>query len=165
MGYNKKTIILLSIICIGLVVNACSNDVLSSGNEISIRELFSYNEYDTPSELHYSYEGDDQESKEVTIYDKDIIEQTLSVILNTKVLKQGCHVDMYVYKNATYEYVYDDHTITFSFIPYSYFQYDGQSHEITESQMQSLSNLLDNVETENPDTQLSPADVIHNQGN
>lgn len=160
MGYYKKIIILLFIICSGLFVNACSNDILPSRSEISIKELLSYDESHTPSELHYSYVGDKLESKEVTIYDEDIIEQTLAVILDTKVLKQGCQVDMYVYKNATYEYVYDDHTITFSFIPYSYFQYDGQSHEITESQMQSLSNLLGDVETEGPGTQSSAADDI-----
>ena len=159
VGYYKKTII-LSMICNGLFVNACSNDISPPKKEIPIRELFSYNEPHTPSELHYSYVGDKWESKEVTIYDEDIIEQTLAVILDTKVLKHGCQVDMYVYKNATYEYVYDDHTITFSFIPYSYFQYEGQSYEITEREIQSLSNLFDDVETESPDTQSSVAGDI-----
>lgn len=69
VGYYKKTIILLSIICNGLFVNACSSDILPSRKELPISELISYNEYDTPSELRYSYEGDEFESKEVTIVD------------------------------------------------------------------------------------------------
>ena len=89
VGYYKKIIILLFIICSGLFVNACSNDILPSRSEISIKELLSYDESHTPSELHYSYVGEEWESKEVTIYDEDIIEQTLAVILDTKVLKQG----------------------------------------------------------------------------
>lgn len=160
VGYCKKIIILLAIICNVLFVNACSNDISPFKEDLPIRELCSYNEQHTPSALHYSYIGDEVEEKEVTIYDKDIIERTLSVILDTKVLKQGCQVDMCVYKDVTYEYVYDDHTLVFSFTPYSYFEYDGQSHEITESQIRSLSYLFDDVETESPDIQSSTAGDI-----
>lgn len=149
---------------------ACSFGNLALNSKITIRELCEYNESDTPSELHYSYVGDEWESKDVTISDEDIIKQTLAVILDTEVMKQGCQVDMYVYKNATYEYVYDNHTIRFSFIPYSYFSYDGKYYEISESEIQSLSKLFDDGETESPDTQSSAvgdipeieADIIDN---
>ena len=160
MEYLKKIMVLLAVIGSGLLLTACSFGNLALNSKITIRELCEYNEIDTPSELHYSYVGDELESKDVTISDEDIIKQTLAVILDTEVLKQGCQVDMYVHKNATYEYVYDDRTIRFSFIPYSYFSYDGKYYEIAESEIPSLSSLFDEIETESPDTPSSSATNI-----
>lgn len=160
MDYLKKIMILLAVIGSGLLLAACSFGNLTSNGKITIRELCEYNEGDTPFELHYSYVGDELESKDVTISDEDIIKQTLAVILDTEVMKQGCQVDMYVHKNATYEYVYDGHTIRFSFIPYSYFSYDGKYYEIAESELSSLSRLFDDIETENSDTPSSAANNI-----
>ena len=147
MDHHKEIKILLAIICSGILVISCSCGISALSGKITIRELCGYNESDTPLELHYSYMDDSSESTiEVTVEDEAIIKQTLAAILDTKVNNRGLQVDMYVYKSAAYEYVYADHTIRFSFIPYSYFSFDGEYYEISESEVQSLSDLFDDAE-------------------
>ena len=88
----------------------------------------------------------------ITIEDPNHAKKVLNTILNVQVSKVGCQVDMAQYRYETYCFVFGKETITFGFLPHSYFCYDGQDYELGENRISAVCDSLHARALENGET-------------
>lgn len=87
-------------------------------------------------------ETDGSMSLRVEVSDSKFIEEALDAILNSQLKTRGEYVDMYRLREADYCFYYGDKTYSFSFVPDSYFYYDGKYYEMGESSMSKIRDYL-----------------------
>ena len=65
-----------------------------------------------------------------------------NILLDAQVSKVGFQVDMVQYRYEEYCFVFGEETVTFGFLPHSYFCYDGQDYELGESRISAVCDSL-----------------------
>ncbi|MGN1405094.1 MAG: hypothetical protein ACI4WM_02385, partial [Erysipelotrichaceae bacterium] len=125
------------LLCVLLIISGCSSMTSVS----KIVKDFSVYENKSPDCLVFTETQGDQTLK-VEVKDSKFIKKTLDTILNTKINSKGEYVDMYQYKDIDYCFYYGDDSFTFSFVPDSYFYYDGLYYEVKESSMSKIREYL-----------------------
>lgn len=78
----------------------------------------------------------------ITIEDPTEAKKALNMILNAQVSKVGCQVDMAQYRYETYRFLFGEETVTFGFLPHSYFCYNGQDYELGENRLSAVCDSL-----------------------
>ena len=68
--------------------------------------------------------------------------KVLDMILNAQVSKVGCQVDMVQYRYEEYCFVFGAETVTFGFLPHSYFCYNNQDYELGENRISAVCDSL-----------------------
>ena len=63
-------------------------------------------------------------------------------MLSAAVDRRGCYMDMYWMQEEEYCFTFGEEKYTFSFVPGSYFYYDGEYHELGENRLARLRNYL-----------------------
>lgn len=105
----------------------------------------------TPTALVYTEHSGAPETLTVTVDDPALVSRALDIILSAAVDPRGCQVDMYWLQYEEYRFVFGGNDVTFSFIPSSYFCYDGQYYELGENQLGRVRDLLhERAEAEAP---------------
>lgn len=84
----------------------------------------------------------------VVVDDPAMAKKALNVILSASVSKMGCQVDMAQYRYEEYCFSFGNETFTFSFIPHSYFCYNGQDYELRENRLRALCDDLHEMAAE-----------------
>ena len=85
----------------------------------------------------------------MTIDDSGEAKKALNIILNAQVSKVGCQVDMVQYRYEEYCFVFGEETVTFGFLPHSYFCYDAQDYELGENRISAVCDSLHERALEN----------------
>lgn len=106
----------------------------------------------TPDKLIFTESIGSPDTFHITIEDPNIAKQVLNTILNAQVSKVGCQVDMAQYRYETYCFVFGEETVTFGFLPHSYFCYDGQDYELGENRISAVCDSLHEMALENGET-------------
>lgn len=106
----------------------------------------------TPDKLIFTESIGSPDTFHITIEAPDIAKQVLNTILNAQVSKVGCQVDMAQYRYETYCFVFGEETVTFGFLPHSYFCYDGQDYELGENRISAVCDSLHEMALENGET-------------
>ena len=106
----------------------------------------------TPDKLIFTESIGSPDTFHITIDDPTEAKKVLNTILNAQVSKVGCQVDMVQYRYEEYCFSFGDETFTFSFLPHSYFCYDGQDYELGESRISAVCDSLHEMALENGET-------------
>ena len=92
----------------------------------------------TPTALVFAESIGAPDTFTVTVDDPGLAGRALRTILSTPVSRRGCQVDMAQMQYESYRFVLGEETVTFSFLPHSYFCYDGQDYELGENRLAAL---------------------------
>ena len=95
-----------------------------------------------PDKLIFTESIGSPDTFHITIDDPTEAKKVLSTILNAQVSKVGCRVDMVQYRYEEYCFVFGEETITFGFLPHSYFCYNGQDYELGENRISAVCDSL-----------------------
>ena len=82
------------------------------------------------------------ETFSVTVDDPAFAKKALDVVLSAAVDKRGCQMDMARMMEEEYRFVFDGERYAFSFVPSSYFYFDGQYYELGENRLAEVRNRL-----------------------
>lgn len=95
-----------------------------------------------PTALTYTESIGAPETFVLTVEDPAIAQTVLSVLLSTPVHRLGCCMDMAQLQYVDFRFAFGEDTRTLSFVPNSYFCYDGRYYELGENQLSLLCGLL-----------------------
>lgn len=95
-----------------------------------------------PDKLIFTESIGSPDTFHITIDDPTEAKKVLDMILNAQVSKVGSQVDMAQYRYETYCFVFGKETITFGFLPHSYFCYNGQDYELGENRISAVCDSL-----------------------
>lgn len=117
----------------------------------------------TPTALVYTESSGSPGTFTAVVDDPDIAKEVLDIILSASVDKFGCYIDMYQMKDEDYCFDFGEETYTFSFVPQSYFYYDGMYYELGENRLARVRDFLheefaasEPSETEETETGMEP---------
>ena len=102
-----------------------------------------------PDKLIFTESIGSPDTFHMTIDDPTEAKKVLNTILNAQVSKVGCQVDMVQYRYEEYCFVFGEETITFGFLPHSYFCYNGQDYELGENRISAVCDSLHERALEN----------------
>ena len=102
-----------------------------------------------PDKLIFTESIGSPDTFHITIDDPTEAKKVLSTILNAQVSKVGCQVDMVQYRYEEYCFVFGEETVTFGFLPHSYFCYDAQDYELGENRISAVCDSLHEMALEN----------------
>ena len=101
----------------------------------------------TPTALVYTESDGAPETFTASVDDPATVKKALNIILSAAVDRRGCYIDMYRLEDEEYCFAFGEETYTFSFVPNSYFYYDGQYYELRENRLDEVRDLLHELTT------------------
>lgn len=102
--------------------------------------------------LIYTLFDETHDGSETKLSDESAVSEILGLILDIKVNNMGEYVDMYVMKYEDYLFNSDSETLSFSFVPDSYFCYNGMYYEIYDSKLGRIRSIIEEFKlSDNPD--------------
>lgn len=107
----------------------------------------------TDFSLIYTLYDEASDGEVLEISDESAVSDIFALILDIKVNNQGEYVDMYVMRYEDYLFNSDSETFSFSFVPDSYFCYNGLYYEIVDSNLNRNHNIIEECRiSENTDS-------------
>lgn len=102
----------------------------------------------TPDKLTFTESIGAPDTYSVTIDAPNTAKKVLDILLNTPVSRLGCQVDMAQMQYETYCFSFGNETFTFSFIPHSYFCYNGQDYQLEKNRLGTVCDALHEMTAE-----------------
>lgn len=96
----------------------------------------------TPDGFTYTESSGSPETFVVTVDDPAVAREALDIVLSAAVDRRGCYMDMYWMQEEEYCFTFGEENYKFSFVPGSYFYFDGEYHELGENRLARMRNYL-----------------------